>query len=183
MGLDEVLCRYVPNYERQSILVEVHGGVIGGHYARIVIVQKILRVGLQWPTMCKYSKEYCMNFYQRTRKLSQRDELPLNPQVSLQEFDKWAINFLGPIQPPSKKTGTQYIITATEYLTRWAEAQPMKDCSVTTVAKFIFEYILSRFGYPKIFMTERGSYFLNETIDALIEEFHMYHQKSTSYHP
>jgi len=52
-----------------------------------------------------------------------------------------------------------------------------------TTAKFIFEYILSWFGYPKILMSDRGSHFLNETIAALVEEFQMYHQKSTLYHP
>jgi len=57
----------------------------------------------------------------------------------LQEFDKWAIDFFGPINPPGKKIGTRYIITTTDYLTRWAEAQPVKDCSVDTAAKFIFQ--------------------------------------------
>ena len=49
--------------------------------------------------------------------------------------------------------------------------------------KFIFEYILSRFGCTKILVRERGSHFLNEMIAALLEEFHMYHQKITPYHP
>jgi len=56
--------------------------------------------------------------------------------VSLQPFDKWAIDFLGPIQSPGKKTGACYIITMTEYLTNWAEVQPVKDCTWATTAKF-----------------------------------------------
>lgn len=32
MGQDEILHRYVPEHERQSILTEAHGGVVGGHY-------------------------------------------------------------------------------------------------------------------------------------------------------
>jgi len=107
----------------------------------------------------------------------------MNPQVSLQEFEEWAIYFVGPIQPRTKKTGARYIIMVTKYLTKWDEAQPMKDCSVTTTGMFIFEYILSRFGCPKIFMSDRGSHFLNEMIVALLKEFQMYHQKITPYHP
>jgi len=53
---------------------------------------------------------------------SQRDTLPLKIQVSLQPFEKWEIDFIGPIQPPGKKTGARYIITTMEYLTRWEEA-------------------------------------------------------------
>ena len=109
--------------------------------------------------------------------------MPLVPQVSLQAFDKWAIDFVGPMNPPAKQSRARYIITATDYLTRWAEAQPVKDYSAATAVKFIFEYILSRFGCPRILMSDQGSHFLNKTIEALTAEFQMYHQKSTAYHP
>ena len=50
--------------------------------------------------------------------------MPFNPHVTLQAFDKWVINFLGPINPPGKRIGSRYIITAIDYLTRWAKAKP-----------------------------------------------------------
>jgi len=59
----------------------------------------------------------------------------------------------------------------------------MKDCNVDTAAKFIFEYILSRFGCLKILLSDQGSHFLNKTIEELIEKFKVYHQKSTPFHP
>ena len=109
--------------------------------------------------------------------------MPLVPQVTLQAFDKWAIDFVGPINPPAKKSGARYIITATDYLTRWAEAQLVKNCSASTAAQFIFDHIFSRFGCPRILMSDQGSHFLNKTIALLTEEFQVYHQKSTAYHP
>jgi hypothetical protein len=58
--------------------------------------------------------------------------MPLAPQLTLQEFKKWAIDFVGPINPPRKCTGSRYIITATKYLTIWAKEREVKDCSATT---------------------------------------------------
>ena len=106
--------------------------------------------------------------------------MPLVPQVTLQAFDKWAIDFVGPINPLAKKSRARYIITVTDYLTCWAEAQPVKNCSTATAVKFIFDNILSRFGCPRILMSDQGSHFLNKTIEALTEEFQVYHQKSTA---
>eukprot|EP00253_Pinus_taeda_P023008 PITA_23008 len=100
-----------------------------------------------------------------------RDELPLQPQVSLQPFEKWAIDFVGPIQPPGKRIGACYIITATKYITKWAEAETVNDCIRATTTNFLFEYVLTRFGWSKVLMSDRGMHFLNEMMSALIEEF------------
>ena len=78
MGNDEILCRYVLEFERGQILSESHGRVIGGHYAGRTTAQKILCAGLWWPTLHQDSKAYsrAYNVCQRTGKPSQRDEMP-----------------------------------------------------------------------------------------------------------
>ena len=171
MGPNEILCRCVLEHEKTLILAEAHSGAAGGHYAGKATAQKILTARLWWPTIHKDAKEYCHSYdiCQRTGKPSRRDEMPLVPQVTLQPFDKWAIDFVGPINPPTKKSGARYIITAIDYLTRWAEAQPVKNCSAATAAKFIFDNILLRFGCPRILMSDQGSHFLNNTIEVSTE--------------
>ena len=104
--------------------------------------------------------------------------MPFHPQLTLQEFDKWDIDFVGPINPPGKKTRSRYIITITDYLTRWAKAKPVKDCSTV-----YFENILTRFGCPRILMSGQGTHFFTQTIKALTEKLQVFHQKSTPYHP
>jgi hypothetical protein len=115
MGPDEILRRCVMEAERPLILVEEHEGIAGGHYAGKETTHKVLRAGVWWPTSQKDAKDYnrACDVCQRVGKPSIRDEMPLAPQLKLQVFKKWAIDFVGPINPPGKHTGARYIITAT----------------------------------------------------------------------
>jgi hypothetical protein len=146
--------------------------------------KKVLRANLWWPTLHRDAKDYsrAYNICQRVGKPSRRDEIPLEPQLTLQAFEKWAIDFLGPINPLEKCIGSRYIITVTKYLTRWAKARVVKDCSATTATRFIFDDIITMFGCPKIPMSEKGTHFINNIVEALNEEFTVHHQKSTLYH-
>jgi transposase InsO family protein len=167
------------------ILAKSHEGIIRGHYIGKETAQKVLRAGLWWPTLHRDTKDYyrACNVCQIIWKLSRRDEMSLAPQLTLQEFEKWAIDFVGPVNPIGKHTRVRYIIIATEYLIIWAEAREVKDCSATIATRFIFDDIITRFGCPKILMSDQGTHFINKTVEALTGEFEVHHQKSTPYHP
>jgi hypothetical protein len=90
---------------------------------------------------------------------------------------------VGPINPLEKKSRARYIITAIEYLTRWEKLAPTKDSSTETATHFLFEKVITRFGCPRIMMSDQGTHFINDTIRAMTEEFEVYHQKSTPYRP
>eukprot|EP00253_Pinus_taeda_P004768 PITA_04768 len=129
LELDKMLTADIIESVEESDWKQHSHGCSWGHHERTLRREsKILRTGLWWPTLHQYSKAYCnaCDVCQRTGRPSQRDEMPLNPQMTLQPFEKWAIDFLRPIQPQGK-TGVRYIITAMGYLTRWAEAHPVKD--------------------------------------------------------
>jgi hypothetical protein len=155
--------------ERPIILAYIHERIVGRHYAGKDIAQKILCAGLWWPTIHNDAKEYCHNFdvYQMVGKPSRRDEIPLRLQVTLKVFDKWAVDFVGPINPPSGRSGARYIITVMEYLTIWVEATPVKDCNAETATHLLFEQVVTIFGCPRVLMSDQGTHFINSIIHAM----------------
>jgi hypothetical protein len=94
LGAYGILRRCVMEHERSMVLAKSHEGIAGGNYAGKPTTQKVLHVGLWWPTVHKDAKEYCQtcDVCQRVGKPSRRDEMPLMPQVTLQVFDKWVVD-------------------------------------------------------------------------------------------
>jgi hypothetical protein len=76
------------------------------------MTQNIFCTGIWWATLHKDAKEQSYNICQRLGIPSRRDQMSLNPQVMMQAFDKWAIDFVGPINPQARILGARYIITA-----------------------------------------------------------------------
>jgi len=109
--------------------------------------------------------------------------MPLIPKITLQVFEKWVVEFVGPIIPPSRILGARYIITGKKYLTRWVEAAAVKDCNAKTAVFFLFEHVVTRFRCPIILMSDQGTHFIKSTIQEMLEEFEIHHQEISPYHP
>lgn len=110
--------------------------------------------------------EYCKkcDVCQRIGKLLWRDELPLFLVTTLEPFEKWEIDFVASINPPTWRMSAHYITTMMEYLTCWAEATPVKDFTSKTTTHLIFKNIVAWFGYPRVLMSDQSTHFLNSTL-------------------
>ena len=58
------------------------------------------------------------------------------------------------MNPPMWRIGAWCIITMMEYLKRWVKVAPVKDCTIEISTWFIFESIITRFGCPKVLMSD-----------------------------
>ena len=134
-----------------------------------------------------YYENGCIHILQTMRHMSRvgpkvsKSSQPLHPIMATEVFQRWGLDFIGPINPPAKGTKNKYIITATDYTTRWVEARALKDNTATSTAKFIFEEIITKFGCPIELVNDQGSHFLNDTIQILTKTFMVLHRKLTIY--
>ena len=109
------------------------------------------------------------------------DEMPLQPQIVVAPFEKWGIDSVGPVEPPS--VGKSYILVCTDYATKWAKEKSMKHPRDNNVAKFLYECIFTRYGVPMEIQSDQGPQFTSNLIVALMEEYKIRHRKSSPYHP
>ncbi|MCO5594194.1 hypothetical protein L7F22_048218 [Adiantum nelumboides] len=120
--------------------------------------------------------------YQRTKTPRGRDDMPLRPMMGARAFAKWGIDFVG-LCPSAYKSHAQYIIVATDYLTKWVEAKATTKNDAKTTTQFLYENIFTRYGFPIEIVSDRGIHFINEVIEQLLDEFMVIHRKSAPYHP
>ncbi|MCO5606142.1 hypothetical protein L7F22_060329 [Adiantum nelumboides] len=181
-GKDLVL-RRVPLVKKiEKILMSCHDGVCGGHFAQEITSRKILQAGFVWPSLHRDVQHWC-KACKACQQAGDR-KLSYGPRFLIfayGPFEKWGIDAIGPL--PRTSTDKQYILTATDYMTRWAEAASVARITAADVSKFVFDYICSRFGTPLEILSDRGPGFRADLLDALLENLSIKHVHSTPYYP
>ena len=103
--------------------------------------------------------------------------------LPLKSFHKWGLDFMVPFKPPTAQTNNVYILVATDYSTKWVEAKALRDNTMKSTAKFLYEYIWSRFGCSIELVSGQGSHFINDIIVGLTSHYAGVHRQSRSYYP
>jgi len=113
-------------------------------------------------------------------RISQRDMMPLNPIIVVDIFDVWGIDFMGPFP---NSFGHEYILLCVDYVSKWVEAIPARTNESRVVVKFLRENIFTRYGMPRLIISDQGSHFSNRSFDALLKRYSIIHHLATPYHP
>ena len=72
---------------------------------------------------------------------------------------------------------------AVDYVSKWVEAIATKTNDHKVVLKFLHSNILSRFGTPKVIISDQGAHFCNAPFAQLMQRYGVTHKVSTAYHP
>lgn len=97
--------------------------------------------------------------------------------------DVWnhiGVDIVGPL--PETARGNKYIVTATDYFSKWPEAAPLPDKTALGVANFLFS-LFCRHGWPKYLSSDQGREFVNGVVKCLFELTKVEHHISSAYHP
>ena len=79
--------------------------------------------------------------------------------------------------------GYIWILVATEYFTKWAEAVPLRKAMGKAVENFIKENIIVRFGVPHRIISDNGTPFVNSDVRKMLAFYQVKHHHSSPYYP
>ncbi|KAG9449464.1 hypothetical protein H6P81_009429 [Aristolochia fimbriata] len=136
------MAHFQPTCESEFIFVEQrqesHGGICGAHQAGKKLHLQVKRLGYYWPSMLRYVTKMartCRPCQLHADYIHQPSE-SLYPTIVSWPFEAWRMDIIGPITPKSD-SDRQYIMAATVYFSKWAEAAAYREVKATTIADFI----------------------------------------------
>lgn len=180
---NNVLLRCVEPEQIEKVLKEFHDGPSRGHFAPRTTALKIMRVGYYWPKLFKDAHAWvrkcnkCAVFAGKQKLAA----LPLHPIQAEQPFGKWGLEFISPINPPSS-VGHKWILTTTDYFTKWTEVFALKDANETSILNF-YRDLVSRFGTPDSIIFDNALEFIGLKVSYWLVKHNIYLNTSSNYYP
>ncbi|XP_030840557.1 uncharacterized protein LOC100889000 isoform X3 [Strongylocentrotus purpuratus] len=172
--------RVIPRKEEQKkILAELHvnsGGHLGRDRTRHVVLQRFY-----WPGISHDVAQYikcCVPCQKAAPSIKHKQ--PLHPIPVTGVWDQIGVDLIGPLKETGR--GHKYIVTLTDYFSKWAEAAPIPNKEAKTIAQFLHQVML-RFGFVDRLITDQGREFNNELVTSLLKFSGTRHCVSSAYHP
>ena len=75
---------------------------------------------------------------------------------------------MGPL--PAAPGNRKFFIAATNYFTKWVEAEPLATIKEKDVNKFVWKNVITRFGIPKALILDNGTQFDGKLFRRFCEE-------------
>ncbi|KAF7839291.1 reverse transcriptase [Senna tora] len=175
--------RCISQTSKQAVMEEVHQGACGEHQGTRKLYEELIRIGYYWPTMEADALAFvrCCLPCQKLANSIHAPSVELHALSTPWPFHTWAFDLIGPINPNSR--GKMWILAATELFSKWVEAVALKKANAESVAAFIKENIICRFGLPKKILSNNGTPFINKVVSDLLAQFNIMHDKSSPYYP
>lgn len=165
--------KVVHDSQVENVLRELHEGSSGCHSGGRSLSHRALTQGYWWPKMKKTSEEYakkCEQCQKHATHLLWPAEV-LQPITSPWPFAQWGLDLVGKLL--TAPGGYKHLITATDYYTKWVEAEPLITITATDVERFLWKNIISRFGVPYAIISDNGTQFVAEAIEKLCKKYNV----------
>ena len=171
-----------PERLRKDVMSSSHDNLLGGHLGRKKTQYKINR-NFYWYNMKEDTSVYVASCLQ----CQMNKTPPRNPKAQLGNMkvsaplDRLSTDILGPL--PTTIRGNKYILTVTDHFTNWVEVMPIADQTAVTVARAIYNAVISRLGCPATIHSDQGRNYESSIFHELCKLLQIKKTRSSPRHP
>ncbi|XP_059625401.1 uncharacterized protein LOC132268588 [Cornus florida] len=169
--------------EARQIMRTIHEGVCGNHSGGRSLAHKAMTQGYFWPHMARDAEEFSRRCdkCQRFGSLIHQPPEDLHVMATPWPFAQWGMDVVGPL--PTARSQNKYVLLATDYFTKWVEAEPYPSVTQTQVRHFIWNNIICRFGVPRSIVMDNGTNLNSKQVRELLEEYGINQKLAAVSHP
>uniref|UniRef100_A0A2N9I887 Uncharacterized protein n=1 Tax=Fagus sylvatica TaxID=28930 RepID=A0A2N9I887_FAGSY len=149
---------------------KIHEGICGSHTGGRSLAHRAMSQGYWWPFMQSDAVRYvrkcdkCQRFAPKIHQPAQE----LNPLSSPWPFAQWGLDIVGPL--PRAPGNKKFLIVATDYFTKWVEAEPLSHIREVDTKRFLWKSIITRFGIPWAVISDNGTQFEGKLFKGFCSE-------------
>ncbi|RVW60442.1 Gypsy retrotransposon integrase-like protein 1 [Vitis vinifera] len=165
------------------VLAELHEGVCGNHSGGRSLAHRAHSQGYYWPTMKKDAAAYV----KKCDKCQKHALIPHVPSETLKPisgpwpFAQWGMDIVGPL--PAATVQKKFLLVATNYFSKWVEAEAYASIQDKDVTKFVWKNIICRFRIPQTIIADNGPQFDSIAFRNFCSELNIRNSYSTPRYP
>ena len=172
----------LPKLLRKDVLLSFHDNASTGSHFATKRVYEAIKQRYYWPGMHQDIEDYvaACDRCQRIKINRHARPPPLGSIPEAEVFDRWHMDILGPITESQDKY--KYILVIVDSASRWPEAFPLRTQEGKEIANVLYNHIFTKFGCPRVLISDRGQNFLSKVVSGLCELFGVRRHMTSSYH-
>lgn len=168
---------------RNDLIKRFHDTVTAAHGGMQKTID-LLKRHFFWPGMVSDVKDYIRNC--DTCKTSKAPNFVMKPEmgkqtVSVRPFQRLYIDLLGPY--PRSKSGNIGILIVLDHLSKFHWLHPLKKFTSAAIKDFMEKQIFHTYGVPEVIVSDNGTQFRANNLNALFTSLGIQHVYTALYSP
>lgn len=174
---------WIPLKLQKDIINRAHNDPISSHGGMVKTIE-LIRRHFYWPGLVKDVRDHIRNCdtckSTKTPNQSLKPEMG-KPALSVRPFQRLYIDLLGPY--PRSKSGFIGLLIVLDHLTKYHWLFPMRKFTSASIIEYLQKQIFHLYGVPETIVSDNGSQFRANDINAFFTAYGISHIYTAVYSP
>ena len=172
----------VPESLKAFVLGQHHNLPLHAHQGRERML-KMIASRYYWPRMAEDVKRWTNSCESCVKRKTPR-KMNVGLTTDALATEPWAVVGIDLVGECIETTsGNKWILTVTDHFTRWPIAVAIPDKKATTVARVLYEHLITEHGAPRKILTDQGKEFVNEAVGLMCKKWGIKKVETGGYNP